>query len=88
MAWAFVILIAASAAAGVALGPVIGRTSRLFILIGGAEAALFGSALTWLPARGIELPLDPGVAGLLALIFLATGAVLLPFWCGASWSGH
>jgi hypothetical protein len=88
MGWAFVILIAASGAAGVALGPVIHRRSRLFILVGGVEAALLGGALTWLPARGVELPLGAGAAQLLGLAFLATAAVLLPFWSGAEWSGH
>jgi hypothetical protein len=88
MGWAFLILIAASGAAGVALGPVIHRRSRLFVLIGGAEAALLGGALTWLPARGVELPLGVGTAQFLGLAFLATAAVLLPFWSGAAWSGH
>jgi hypothetical protein len=87
MGWSFVILIAASAAAGVALGRVISRRSRLFILIGGAEAALLGSGLAWLPARGVELPLDPAAAQVLVLGLLATAAVLLPFWLGAAWSG-
>lgn len=88
MAWAFFILIAASGAAGLALGPLINRRSRLFILIGGTEAALLGGALTWLPTRGVELPLGAGSAQFLGLALLATAAVLLPLWSGASWSGH
>jgi hypothetical protein len=88
MAWAFFILVVASGAAGVALGPVISRRSRLFLLIGGTEAALLGGALRWLPAQGIELPVEPGAARLLALALLAVAAVLLPFWSGSSWSGH
>lgn len=87
MGWSVVILIAASAAAGVAIGRVISRRLRLFILIGGAEAALLGGGLSWLPTRGVELPLDPAAAQLLALGLLATAAVLLPFWLGAAWSG-
>lgn len=88
MVWAFLILSAASGAAGLALGPVIGRRSRLFILIGGIEAALLGGALTWLPTRGVELHLSTGPAEFLGLALLATAAVLLPLWSGASWSGH
>lgn len=88
MGWAFFILISASGAAGMALGPVVGRRSRLLILIGGAEAALLGGALSWLASHEVGLPLDPGTGKLLALALLATGAVLLPFWAGAAWSGH
>lgn len=88
MTWAFVILAAASGVAGLALGPVIGRRSRRMILLGAIEAALFGGALTWLPQQGVPLPGDPGTLGLLALALVAVAAVLLPFWAGASWSGH
>jgi hypothetical protein len=88
MSWAFFILVAASGAAGVALGPLISRRSRLFILIGGVEAALLGGALSWLPAWDVELPVEPAAARLLALALLAAAAVLLPFGSGASWSGH
>jgi hypothetical protein len=88
MGWAFFILAAASGAAGVALGPVISRRSRVFILIVGIEAALLGGALSWLPAPGVELPVEPAAARLLALALLAAAAVLLSFWSGASWSGH
>lgn len=87
MTWSFLILVAASVAAGVALGRLVSRRSRLFILIGGAEAALFGGGLTWLSARGVELPLDSAVAEVLALGLLATAAVLLPFCLGAALSG-
>jgi hypothetical protein len=88
MVWAFLILMAASGAAGVALGPVIGRRSRHFILIGGVEAAALSIALTWLTSRGVALPLDSAAAQFLALALLATAALLLPLWLGASWSGH
>jgi len=88
MDWSFFILVAASAAAGAALGHVISRRLRLFILIGGAEAALIGGALTWLPTQGVELPVDPAAAQVLTLVLLATAAVLVPFWVGAAWSGH
>lgn len=88
MGWALLILSAASGAAGLALGPVISRRSRLFILVGGVEAALLGGALTWLPTRGVELHPGTGAAQFLSLALLATAAVLLPLWLGASWSGH
>jgi hypothetical protein len=87
MSWSFLILIVVSAAAGVALGRLISRRSRLLILIGGVEAALLGGGLTWLSARGVELPLDSALAQVLALGLLATAAVLLPFCLGAAWSG-
>jgi hypothetical protein len=87
MGWSFLILMAASAAAGLALGPVLSRRSRLFILIGGTEAALLGGGLIWLPASGVELPLDPAVAQVLPAGLIAIAAVLLPFWAGAAWSG-
>jgi hypothetical protein len=40
MGWSFFILSAASAAAGLALGRVVSRKARRFILIGGIEAGL------------------------------------------------
>lgn len=88
MVWAFVILIGASGAAGLALGPVIDRRARLWMLIGGTEAALLGSALIWLPIVGGTLSGGGGAPRFLGLALLATAAVLLPFWMGASWSGH
>ena len=88
MVWAFVILIGASGAAGLALGPVISRRARLWILIGGSEAALLGGALIWLQIPGVTLSGGGGAPQFLGLALLATAAVLLPFWSGASWSGH
>jgi hypothetical protein len=87
MAWSFLILSAASAAAGVALGRVISRRVRSFILIGGVEAALLGGGLSWLPSWGVELPVDAAMAQILASALLAVAAVLLPFSVGAAWSG-
>lgn len=86
MGWPFLILSAVSAAAGAALGPVIGRRARQFMLLGGVEAAALAVALTWLMNRGVALPLET-VAGALALALLTTATVLLPFWLGATWTG-
>lgn len=88
MTWALLILAAASAVAGLALGPVIDHRSRRMILLGGVEAALLGGALAWLPQLGVPLPVDPGTRILLAVGLLAVAALLLPLWVGASWSGH
>jgi hypothetical protein len=87
MGWSFFIVSAVSAAAGVALGRVISRRVRQFILIGGMDAALLGGALVWLPSHGVELPMEAALAQALALGMLATAAVLLPFWLGAAWTG-
>ena len=87
MGWSFLILSVMSAAAGVALGRVISRRVRLFVLIGGIEAALLGGGLTWLTRHGLEPSLESGTAHVLALGLLAMAAVLLPFWLGATWSG-
>lgn len=87
MLGSFLILIAASAAAGLAVGRVISRRARRFLLIGGLDAAVLGLVLAWLQASGVALPFDPAVAHVLALALLGVAAVLLPFWLAATWSG-
>lgn len=87
MGWSFIIISAASAAAGLALGRIVGRQARVFILIGGIEAAVLGGALAWLPAYGVEPPLGPGMGQVLELGLLTIAAVLLAFWLGSTWSG-
>ena len=88
MVWAFVILIGASGAAGLALGPVIDRRARLWMLIGGTEAALLGSALIWLPIVGGTLSGGGGAPRFLGLALLATAAGLRPVWMGAARGGQ
>ncbi len=78
---------AVSAAAGMALGPVISRRARQLMLLGGIEAAVLAGVLTWLLDRGIALPLETGVTTAIALVLLATATVLLPFSLGATWTG-
>ena len=87
MGWSFLILGAASAAAGIALGRVISGRVRWFILIGGVEAALLGGGLVWLASRGVGLPVDSAMVQVMAVGLWATAAVLVPFWAGAAWSG-
>lgn len=76
-----------SAAAGIALGPVISRRARQFTLLGGIEAAVLAGVLTWLLDRGIALSFETGITTAIGLVLLAAAIVLLSFWLGATWTG-
>jgi hypothetical protein len=81
----YLILVAVSAAAGLALGRVISRRLRRFMLAGGFAAALLGLALTSLAARGLvrgSLSID-----LMGFALFGTAAILLPFALGAAITG-
>jgi hypothetical protein len=85
--WSLLIGVPASAAAGLALGPVVTRRLRRLLLVAGLEAALLGVALRWLSARPDLLPLEGVPAGPLGLGLLALAALLAAFVAGAAWTG-
>lgn len=81
----YLILAAVSAAAGLALGRVIPRRLRRFMLAAGVCAACLGAALTWFSSRGMlgeTLTLE-----LVEVALFAVAALLLPFSFGASLTG-
>jgi hypothetical protein len=84
----YLIIAAGAFAAGLALGPVIGRRSRRLTAALGFVVAVIGAALMWPPTRSVlietlafdELALDLGEAGFfgiaVALLSLAFGAAI------------
>ena len=83
MSWSLLIVSGGSAAAGAAMGRVVGRRLRLFMFVGGLEAALLGIALRWLGRRETDPLVDAGSAEVLSLVLFGIAAVTVSFAVGA-----
>ena len=91
----YLIIAVAAFAAGLTLGPIIGRQARRNMVVAGLAGLLVGSAVVWPTSRAILIETSIFEAGglgdlsldLMRAVFLGIAAVLLPLAFAASVTG-